>query len=269
MISRVCPCRQYTHIFLAERVTFHSCALWMAQVVWGWKVCASSFLCSLPSRSLMSLQNPSLFFPTSPIFSNLLTMQILASATFMGRSWIETPCEPARWSGMSGRMANPAPNTDYEPILSNFFSYMDTAHTPIHLSDSHQPRLPVPGRRNRDLHHKSRRLAVLRSILQQQANNSKQGSHNVRNFSGNSGEIMSRLTVVRASRKLVQMWMDNLFVPTIFSVQSKGKRVRHTNVNKKLWTENWLGRPRRENGSADIVWSWGWGRQILISLFMR
>ena len=97
-------------------------------------------LCSLPSCSLMSWLNISpLFFPTSPILTNQLTIQTFSSAstTSMGRSFRENPCEPARCSGMSGRMANPAPNTGYEPTPSNFFSYMDTEHTPIHLPDSH------------------------------------------------------------------------------------------------------------------------------------
>ena len=54
----------------------------------------------------------------------------------------ENTSEPARWSWMSGRMANPAPNTGYEPNHSNFFGYMDTQHTPIHLPWQ-PPRSPV------------------------------------------------------------------------------------------------------------------------------
>ena len=38
---------------------------------------------------------------------------------------------------LSGRLANPAPDTGYEPSPSNFFSYMDTEHTPINVPDSH------------------------------------------------------------------------------------------------------------------------------------
>ena len=95
-------------------------------------------LCSLPSRSLMSLLNiPHCSFPqvlSSPTCSRSRSS---ASNTSMGRSFRENPCEPARWSGMSGRLANPAPNTGYEPNPSNFFTYVDTVHTPIHLPDSH------------------------------------------------------------------------------------------------------------------------------------
>ena len=60
-----------------------------------------------------------------------------ASTTSMGSSSRENPWEPVRWSGMSGFMTNPAPNTGYKPNASNFFSSMDTEHTPIHLPDSH------------------------------------------------------------------------------------------------------------------------------------
>ena len=46
---------------------------------------------------------------------------------------------------------------------------------------------------------------------------------------GNSGEIMSRLTVVRASRRLVQMWTENLLIqPFLWTVKreerSRSKR---------------------------------------------
>ena len=68
--------------------------------------------------------------PTSPPSTSS------ASSTSMARSCRNSPGASARWSG-SGRMANPGPNTGYEPKLSNIFSYMDTVHTPIHLPDSH------------------------------------------------------------------------------------------------------------------------------------
>ena len=90
-----------------------------------------------PSRSSMSLLNiPHCSFPqvlSSPTGSRSRP----SPSTSMGRSIRENLCESGRWSGMSGRMAKPAPNTSYEPNLSNFFSYMDTEHTPIHLTDSH------------------------------------------------------------------------------------------------------------------------------------
>ena len=35
-------------------------------------------------------------------------------------------------------MADSAPNTGYDPKLANFSSYMDSEHTPIVITDSHQ-----------------------------------------------------------------------------------------------------------------------------------
>ena len=53
---------------------------------------------------------------------------------------------------------------------------------------------------------------------------------------------------------------------TVFRSQSKEKRDRDQNVvhssrdksPENPWAESWLCRPRRNNGSAEIVWSWGW-----------
>ena len=42
----------------------------------------------------------------------------------MARSWCNSPSAPARWSE-SGRMADSAPITGYEPKLANFSSYTD------------------------------------------------------------------------------------------------------------------------------------------------
>ena len=89
-------------------------------------------LCSLPSRSLMSLLNiPHCSFPQvlpSPACSRYRPP---ASTTSIGRR--EKPCEPARWSVKSGRMVNPAPNTGHEPKPSNFFSYVCKGECLLHL----------------------------------------------------------------------------------------------------------------------------------------
>ena len=57
-----------------------------------------------------------------------------ASSTSFGRSGAN-PCASAHWSGMSGCLANPAPNTGYEPY---FHSHTDKEHTPMNLPDSHR-----------------------------------------------------------------------------------------------------------------------------------
>ena len=93
------------------------------------------FSVSLPSRSLMSLLNvPYRPFPRvlSPPSGSLSRPS--ASSSSMERSCRKSPSASARWSG-PGRMADPAPNTGYDPKLSNFFSYMDPEHTPINIHD--------------------------------------------------------------------------------------------------------------------------------------
>ena len=69
-------------------------------------------LCSLPSCSLMPLLNiPHCSFPQVLSSATCSRSRPSASATSMGSCFRENPCEPARWSGMFGRIANPAPNT--------------------------------------------------------------------------------------------------------------------------------------------------------------
>ena len=60
-----------------------------------------------------------------------------ASSTSIARSRCSSPSAPARWSE-SGRMADSAPNTGYEPKLANFSSYTDLGHTPTDIPDSQQ-----------------------------------------------------------------------------------------------------------------------------------
>ena len=96
------------------------------------------------------------------------------------------PCVSARWSGMSGCLANPTPGTGYEPNI-RVDAYDE--HTPINLPDS----------------------------------NGK-----------NSWRIMSRLTVVIASGKLVRIWKEKRFFSTLFRSESKGKRDRDQNVVQSL-----------------------------------
>ena len=85
----------------------------------------------------------------------------------------ETPALSVHWSGMSGCLANPTPNTGYEP---NFCAYINEEHTAINLPDHNRNFL------RRDdatiiIHNRGlRRISTFRSI-QQQACRSKQSSH--------------------------------------------------------------------------------------------
>ena len=57
-------------------------------------------------------EHSSLFFPTSLILTNRLKIQTFSIHNIHGEKLQEkTPCEPARWIGMFGKLANRAPNT--------------------------------------------------------------------------------------------------------------------------------------------------------------
>ena len=101
-----------------------------------------------------------------------------ASSTSLERRRVN-PRASAHWSGLSGCLAKPTPRTGYEP---NFHSCMNEEHTPINLPDSHRsfPRRDDATRVSAT--EDPRRFSAFRSIQQQQANRSKQGSHNVRIF---------------------------------------------------------------------------------------
>ena len=95
-------------------------------------VTSSSALTSIwLDMSLLSV--PFVRSSSNPVLSYFSTSATATS--FCGSE--NNPCASARWSGMSGRMANPTQNTGYEP---NFYSYLNDQHTPINLSDSFQCR---------------------------------------------------------------------------------------------------------------------------------
>ena len=156
-------------------------------------------------------KHPSLFFSTSLIFINCSISRPSASSTSMGRRFWENSCEPAHWSGMSGRMANPASNTGYEHNLSNLFSYTHADQLPWQ-----PPRFLVPGRRYRDLHHRrSRRFVALRSVQQRQANSSLQSFVNVRTLKSlgtDEGHVLGRTSLQETGGNLGQNLLQQRFV---------------------------------------------------------
>ena len=88
--------------------------------------------------SLMSLLNiPFVPFPSMHSAPSATSSRVSTSFPDRTRSWCQSPSVPPRWSE-SGGMADPAPNTGYEPNLANFSSYVDPEHTPIDVPDSHQ-----------------------------------------------------------------------------------------------------------------------------------
>ena len=71
--------------------------------------------------------------------------------------------------------------------------------------------------------------------------------------------------VDQASRKLVQFRKENLQQQRFLVHCRKGREIETQTLcirwkieknPKHPWTESWLGRPRRDDGSAKIVWSW-------------
>ena len=186
------------------------------------------------------------------------------SWTSLGRSRVN-PCASAHWSGMSGCLANPTPNTGYEP---NFYSYLNEEHTPINLLDCHRS---FPRRDDATIISTTEDpegFATLRSIQQQRANRSKQGSHNVRIFREHAGRAESgnrwRDHESVDSRNGIQETGANLDRESVVSIllkftvkreeRSRSKRCAFVKRQRKSpenpWTESWLGRSRRENGSA-------------------
>ena len=132
---------------------------------------------------------------------------------------------------MSGCLANPTPNTGYEP---NFYSYMNLEQTPINVPDSHRSS-------------QCRDDATIISATEDPevfpysgtSSSSKQtAASRVPPMIGSSGAslLKQRLESID-SRASIQATGANVdrgsVVPTVFSSQSKGKRDRETELK---WT---------------------------------
>ena len=169
-----------------------------------------------------------------------------ASSTSLGRRGVN-PCASAHWSGMCGCLANPTPNTGYEP---NFYSYMDKEHTPINLPDSHQS---FPRRDG----------ATIISTTEDP-----EGFPHSGTSSSIKQTAASRVPTMLGSScaSLWKQWRDhesvdsrigiqetgaNLdresVVPTLFSSQSKGKRDRDQNAVDSLRVRKSQKNPRTES----------------------
>ena len=94
------------------------------------------------------------------------------------------------------------------------------------------PRFPVSRRRYRDLYHRSRRFAALRSMQQQWANSSQQSSLNVRILKPLETDGKSRVGSYKARRNWSGCGQRS--VATTFLVQSKGERNRDIHVKHSL-----------------------------------
>ena len=224
----------------AHTRTFFSCTCHISfmRTLHGsrWKESTSFSVFHFHLFSLMSLLNvPYRPFPRVLSSPSGSLSRPSASSSSMERSCRKSPSESARWSG-PGRMADPDPNTGYDPKLSNFFSYMDPEHTPINIPDIHQNFL-CPDEAtvihtspeclpNSGVSSSSKQTAASRvPSMFGPCSLWKQGACHV---SGRTGLQETRAELDRES-----------VAATIFSSQSKRKRDRDTNVAHSLKdTEN-------------------------------
>ena len=197
--------------------------------------------------------------PTCPTSQTSTT-----STSFCGSR--NNPRVSARWSGMSGRTANPTQNTGYEP---NFHSYLHEEHTPINFPDSFQCRdgatiisaaqdteVPCSGPSSSSKQTAAGRVPIMLGSL-----------------GASPWKQRPQLVDNRASIQATGTHVDReSVISTILSSQSKersrSKRCAFVERQRKSpenpWTDCWLGRPRTENGSAKTArsWSWSWGGKL-------
>ena len=203
------------------------------------------------SRSLVSFQSY-LHLPTCPI------SQTSATTTSFGGSG-NYPFASARWIGMSSRMTNPTLNKGSEP---NFYSYLNEEHTTINFFDSFQcrddattPSFQLPRSKS----------SLLGSIQQEQTNRSSQSSHQCES-------LTTAAWVWQSCEHTIGTDVDWASVdPTIFSLQSEGRRDRGQNGVHSLRDRENLPKNlerkvdsavRGENGLAKTVRSWSWGETL-------
>ena len=260
--------RAHTHIFLVERVTFHSCALRMAQDAQGEKSPRHHFALISISFFDVVAEYSSLFFPTSPIFTNRLTIQTFSVYNISGKKLQEKPCELAvgflaEWlTQLQTQVVSPTPPTSSATWTRSTRRFTSPTETTISSAKTTPPWSPPLT------------LKVCRT-QEHPAAASKQQQAEFLQFSdfqasGNRWQVMC--LVDQASSKLWRFRTETLLQQRFLVHSRKGREIdnrcafveRQSKSSKNPWTESWLGRPRRNNGSAKIVrrWGWGWGEKL-------
>ena len=184
------------------------------------------------------------------------------STTSVARSRCNSSSAPL--AGVS--LTDSVPNTGYEPKLANSFSYTDPEHTPIDIPDNHQAFLCRDDATTIPTSPEGLPNSEAVSISQKAADSkvsSLFGHPSLRKLA--AGHVPSRSGLQGTGTELDR----ESVATTLYSLQSRGKKNRDTNVVHSLkdreppkdpWTESWLGCPKWERGSsAKIVLSWGWG----------
>ena len=176
-------------------------------------------LCSVPSRSLMSLLNiPHCSFPQVPSSPTGSRSRPSASTTSMGRSFRENPCEPARWSGLTQLqaqlMSSTPPTSSATRTRSTRRSTSSTATT-ISSARTTLPWYPPQIQK------------VCRTQEHPAAASKQQLAEFLRcsdlQASGNGWQVTRR--VVQASRKLGQFRTENLLQQRIKVLSRKGREI--------------------------------------------
>ena len=219
---------------------------------------------SFPSRSLMSLLNiPHCSFPqvlSSPTGS---LSRLSASTTSVGRSFREKPCELAvgflaEWlTQLQTQVVSPTPPTSSATWTRSTRRFTSPTETTISSAKTTPPWSPPLT------------LKVCRTQEHPAAASKQQQAEFLQcsdfQASGNRWQVMC--LVDQASRKLWRFRTETLLQQRFLVHSRKGREIdnrcafveRQSKSSKNPWTESWLGRPRRNNGSAKIVWRWGWG----------
>ena len=222
----VFKCRQYTWLdvhthFSCERVTVHSCAPCMSQDVSRVNVVIERPLSSSPARSSS--------WPS-------------ASTTSMERSCGENLCASARWSGTSGRMANPT--VGFESNFPNFYSYLNREHTTIDIPDSHDVQCHDD--------------ATVISTIDPEGLPRSGASCSSKQTAAR--RVPSMFGPSSPWKKIAGYVSGRSGLQETGAVLDKDSVEDRNNPPKSL--NGKLTRPSeaRENGSAKIGWSWGWSR---------
>ena len=255
--------RTHAHIFLVAHFTRErTCGSRLE----GLTIClhASKVIPSL----VMSLLNvPST--PCPPIFSSptATLTPLTASPTPLTGIW-SNPCVTLFVDEPSGHLADSIPNTDYEP---KFCIDVSSEHTPINLPNpnmSFQQEYDATITASEDLN-----LPRHSGASSSSQHTTASAVHTLLKL-GSLGISFTKLladcdsVASRNSIKETCADMDReTVVSSLFWVRVKGEErsrpKRCANIERQAKSpqnpsaESWIGRPKRENDSAESIWSWG------------
>ena len=208
----------------------------------------------------MSLLNvPSTPFP--PVFSPSTTTPAPLTGIRLN------PCATPLWGGPSGHLADPTPNTGYEPkICIDVASTRRSIFRPeTRVSSNSTTRQSPHSMTSIYLNIPEHHAAASHTAASAVPTLLKPGSSgtSLRKLSADNDSVASRTSIKETCADLAR----ETVVSSLFRVCVKGKErwapkrcaniERHAKSPQIPWTENWIGRARRKIGSAKILRSWG------------